>query len=369
MYIGSWDGYEYAVDVHTGQQLWASFLGISQQKKRCYGGYGIGIQSTAAVENNVVYVGGGDGYMYALNTADGSILWKTLLGLPPYYNWSSPLLYNNALYIGLAAYCDPPFVQGKVMALSMTDGSIVASISLVPGKQTGATVWGSAAVDASSNTIYVATGNNGSKPLLKQPNAEAIVALDANTLAVKDHWQIPTTEQVHDSDFGSTPVLFAINGVNYIGALNKNGIYYVLNRDNLSAGPVWEHSLSSNSEKVTGDNISSSCYNNGVIYAGAAGGSNNGLSFGGSVTAFDATSGTILWTFQTQGAMVSPVTCTSDLVFDNQGKTVEVRDASNGNILFSYKTGARLFGASVISNGALYVPSSDGNVYAFSLPQ
>src|SRR5947209_3760731 len=49
MYIGSWDGYEYAVDVSTGQQLWASFLGISQQKKRCYGSYGIGIESTAAV--------------------------------------------------------------------------------------------------------------------------------------------------------------------------------------------------------------------------------------------------------------------------------------------------------------------------------
>ncbi len=63
--------------------------------------------------------------------------------------------------------------------------------------------------------------------------------------------------------------------------------------------------------------------------------------------------------------MVSPVTCTSDLVVDNQGKTVEVRDASNGNVLFSYKTGARLFGASVISNGVLYVPSSNGAIYAF----
>lgn len=307
--------------------------------------------------------------MYALNAADGTIIWKTLLGLPPYYNWSSPLLYNNTLYIGLAAYCDPPFVQGKVMALSMTDGSVVASVSLVRGKQTGAPVWGSAAVDGNTNTIYVATGNNGSKTITIQPYAEAIVALDANTLAIEDHWQIPTIEQVHDSDFGTTPVLFTINGVNYIGALNKNGIYYVLNRDDLSAGPVWEHSLSSNSEKVTGDNISPSCFNNGVIYAGAAGGSNNGLSFGGSVTAFDATSGTILWTFQTHGAMVSPVTCTSDLVIDSQGKTVEVRAALDGSILFSYKTGARLFGASLISDGMLYVPSSDGNVYAFSVPQ
>jgi hypothetical protein len=131
--------------------------------------------------------------------------------------------------------------------------------------------------------------------------------------------------------------------------------------------PVWEQPLSSSSGKVKGDNISPSCYNNGVIYAGSAGGTNNGLSYGGSINAFDAATGTPLWSFETHGAMVSPVTCTSDLVVDNQGKTVEVRDASSGNVLFSYKTGACLFGASVISNGVLYVPSSDGAIYAFSV--
>ena len=238
MYIGSWDGFEYAIDVSTHQQLWASFLGISQQKKRCYGGNGIGIDSTASVQDNVVYVGGGDGYMYALNVADGSVLWQTLLGLPPYYNWSSPLLYNDKLYIGLAAYCDPPFVQGKVMALNLSDGSVAASVSLVPDGKTGAPIWGSATVDSSTNTIYVATGNNGSQKINKQPNAEAIVALDADTLVIKDHWQIPPDQRVPDSDFGTTPTLFDVNGEHYIGALNKNGIYYVLNHDDLSAGPV-----------------------------------------------------------------------------------------------------------------------------------
>jgi len=187
------------------------------------------------------------------------------------------------------------------------------------------------------------------------------VALDADTLVIKDHWQIPPDQRVPDSDFGTTPTLFDMNGEHYIGALNKNGIYYVLNRDALSAGSVWEQSLSGNSEKVIGDNVSPSCYNNGVIYVGSAGGTNNGQSYGGSVNAFDAATGGPLWSFETHGAMVSPVTCTSDLVVDNQGKTVEVRDASNGNVLFSYKTGARLFGASVI----LYVPSSNGAIYAF----
>jgi outer membrane protein assembly factor BamB len=366
MYIGSWDGYEYAVDISAHKRLWKQYLGVSKQSKRCYGGNGIGIDSTATVENNVVYVGGGDGYMYALKASNGSVIWKTLLGKPPYYNWSSPLLYNNKIYIGLAAYCDPPFVQGKVMALRTSDGSVAASISLVPNGQTGAPVWGSAAVDSSTNTIYVATGNNGSQHIDKQPNAEAILALDAHRLTIKDRWQIPAGQRVGDSDFGTTPVLFNVNGKHYIGALNKNGIYYVLNRYNLSAGPVWERALSGNSEKVSGDNISPSCYN-GVVYAGSAGGIRNGHPYGGSVNAFDATTGHIIWSYDTPGRMVSPVTCTHSLIVDNEGRTVEVRNASDGNILFSYKTGGRLFGASVISNGVLYVPSSDGGIYVFAV--
>lgn len=363
MYIGSWNGYEYAIDISTQQLLWQQYLGVSIQSKKCYSKTGVGIDSTAAVENNVVYVGGGDGYMYALSAVDGSILWKTLLGNPPYYNWSSPLLYNNLLYIGLAAFCDPPFVQGKVMALNESDGSIAASISLVPDGQTGAPVWGSAAVDVNTNTIYVATGNNGSQKITKQPYAEAILALDAGTLAIKDSWQVPTAELIHDGDFGTTPVLFDINGVSYLGALNKNGIYYVLNRNDLAAGPVWERALSSNAHKVDGDNVSPSCYNNGVIYAGSAG----GVDYGGTIGAYDAVTGNVLWSTTTAGKMVSPVTCTDDLVVDNQGKLVEVRDAATGSILFSYKTKARLYGASIISNGVLYAPSTDGAVYAFTV--
>lgn len=50
MYIGSWDGNEYAVNTQTGVLLWSTNLGVSQQKKRCYGSYGIGIDSTAAVQ-------------------------------------------------------------------------------------------------------------------------------------------------------------------------------------------------------------------------------------------------------------------------------------------------------------------------------
>ena len=366
LYIGSWDGYEYAVDVATHQQLWRQNLGTTTQGKSCYAPT-VGVSSTAAVQNGVVYVGGGDGNLYALSSSDGSVLWKTLLGTPPYYNWSSPVVYNNRVYVGMAAFCDPPYVQGKVVALNVSDGSIAASLSLVPDGSTGAPVWSSVAVDVETGRLFVTTGNNGSQVISQQPNAEAVLALDPNTLAVLDRWQIPPADQVPDSDFGATPLVFDANGAQYIGVLNKNGIYYVLNRTNLAAGPVWKQIMSGNSQVVPGDNVSNACYVNGVIYAGSAGGTINGVTYGGSVRAFNATTGNTIWGVNTTGSMTAPVTCTSQLVVDAQGNTVEIRSAATGQLLFSYVARNKVAGGSVISNGMLYTPSRDGSVYTFNL--
>ncbi len=57
VYVGSWDGYEYALDAVTGQQKWKTFLG--QTTASCYPQLA-GVSSSADVENGVVYVGGGD---------------------------------------------------------------------------------------------------------------------------------------------------------------------------------------------------------------------------------------------------------------------------------------------------------------------
>ena len=365
MYEGSWDGYEYAIDATTHTLLWKQFLGITVQKKYCYS-KSVGVTSSAAISNGMLYVGGGDGYLYALNTSDGSVVWKTLLGNPPYYNFSSPVVYNNKIYIGLAAFCDPPYVQGKVESFDAATGTLVASTALTSGSQTGAPVWSSLAIDASTNTVFATTGNNGSKTINYQPLAEAIVSFDADTLAVKSSWQIPASQQISDSDFGATPTLFDVNGGHYIGVMNKNGIYYVLDRNNLPAGPVWEQAAPGTPQ--ADDYVSASCYMNGTLYVAGGATAINGQQYGGTISALDAATGAVKWSQAMLGQTVSSTLCVNTgLVVDNQGNVVEVRNATNGTILYRHTTMRRVEGTSVIYNGELYTPSTDSNIWFFKL--
>ena len=97
-YLGSFDGYEYAINTATGAVLWKTFLG-TVTVPGCYS-FTVGVASSAAVANGVVYVGGGGPYFYALNATTGTVLWKIYTGNPSpasgHYDWSSPLLVTQA---------------------------------------------------------------------------------------------------------------------------------------------------------------------------------------------------------------------------------------------------------------------------------
>ena len=74
-YFGSWDGDEYAVNATTGALLWKTYLGVLTASPTCIPPQ-LGISSPATVTGGVVYVGGGDGYWYALNAATGAVEWR-----------------------------------------------------------------------------------------------------------------------------------------------------------------------------------------------------------------------------------------------------------------------------------------------------
>lgn len=371
VYVGSWDGYEYALDANTGALKWKTYLGKTTPPAGCYPPYA-GVTSGAAVQNGVVYVGGGDAYWYALDAATGKVLWKLYTGdnsaKAGHYNWSSPLLYNGFAYIGIASFGDCPLVQGQVLKVNLSTHKVVNTGNLVPNGQVGAGVWTSPTLDWRSNTLYITTGTES---FPSQKYAQAFVALDATTLQVKDSWKLPESAAVHDSDFGNTPTLFTdAAGHPMVVAINKNGYAYAFKSGHLSDGPIWQQPIAIGGDcPWCGDgSVSSGAFATGTLYLAGGNTSINGVGYTGSVRALDPATGKFLWQHGTSGYIIAALAYTNGLIIDGAGQTFEVLDASNGKRLYSYQTGGTIYGAPGISRGKIYFGSADGNVYAFGPP-
>jgi len=366
VYVGSWDGYEYALNATTGALVWKHFLG--QTTAPCYPQLA-GVSSAADVENGVVYVGGGDSNWYALNAATGAVLWSVFVGdnTKGWYNWASPLIYNGYAYIGTSSVGDCPLIPGQLLKVSLTTHTVVNSVTFVPQGQVGAGVWTTPSIDTSTNTIFVTTGTRNQDT---QNLAEAVIAVDANTLAIKSSWAVPNSMQTADSDFGNTPLLFNdSHGNPLVTAVNKNGFDYAWNRNNLAAGPVWTQTVTlPGSCPQCGDgSASSGAFANGMLFQ--AGGSTviNGVGYRGSVRALNPDNGNFLWQHGDSDPVIPGLAYSNGLIFDGAGSTFEVLDASSGTRLYSYTTGGYLYAAPSISNGQVYIGGTDNNVYAFGL--
>ncbi len=377
-YIGSWDGYEYAVNTATGAQIWKSpSLGITTDPG-CYPST-IGITSSADVENGVLYVGGGGPYWYALNASTGAILWSVYTGdnsqAGAHYNWSSPLIYNGNAYIGVASNCDNPLVQGQLLEVSLTTHQLVNTYNFVPNGQVGGGVWTTPTLDTSTTpaTIFVTTGTLND---YTQTQSQAIVALNSSTLGYEGSWQLPFTAAVSDSDWGTTPTLTTdAAGNQLISAANKNGILYTWKRSDLELGkadpnpPLWQHQIAVGGAGPTqGDgSIASGIFANGTLFYAGGHSVINGTGSGGSIGAYDPGTGATKWVRQTEQPIIGAPAYVNGMVAYGQGNTFEVLNAANGQLLYSYVLPATTYGAVSVARSQFYVGTLNGSVYAFGL--
>ena len=369
VYVGSWDGYEYALNAADGTLIWRTNLGITSAPT-C-NPTSAGVTSVATVQNGVVYVGGGDAYWYALDASTGAVLWKVYTGdnsaSGGHYNWASPLLYNGYAYIGIASFGDCPLVQGQVLQVSLSTHQVVNTFNVVPTGQGGGGVWTSPTIDAASNTVYVTTGTQAGSQTLSQ----AIIGLDAATLTLKSSWQIPAAQAISDSDWGTTPTVFDdATGTHLVAAANKNGYLYAYDRADVAAGPLWQQKIGTppGSCPQCGDGMASSgAFANGRLYYASGPTTINGSTYPGSVRALDPATGAYLWQHGSPAAIVPAIASANGLIIDGAGPTLEVLNAATGAPLYSYMTGGTLWGAPSVSNGQIFEGSTDGYVYAFSL--
>lgn len=374
-YFGSWDGYEYAVNAATGALKWRTYLGVLVANPICIPPV-IGVSSPAEVRDGVVYVGGGDAYWYALDAASGSVLWRVFTqgngatdgSYDGHYNWSAPLIVGNYAYVGVASLGDCPLVQGALIKVDLTTHRMVNNLNLVPNGQVGGGIWTSPAYDSATNTIYTATGTENSAT---QALAQAFLAIDADTLEVKDSWKLPESEAVLDSDFSTSTTLFSdASGTPLVASINKNGDAYAFRRDDLSGGPVWRTSIAVGGECPTcgESSVSSGAFGQQTLYLAGNSGSVNGVGYPGTVRALDPATGAYRWQHGAPGSVIGALAYANGMVLAGSGSVLEVLDAGTGARLYSYDTGAQIYAGPSVAGGIIYTGDVAGDVDAFALP-
>ena len=415
VYIGSWNGNEYALcalscttkNHHKTITHSAGYLWWSQNLGQTNGGTSCnpqiaGVASTPAVAtvtiagdsspSSVLFVGGGgnntagggSAQMYALDALTGRIRWQMALGTAPaHFMWSSPIVYNGSVYVGIASFGDCPLVQGQVVQLNVTSGAIQHAFNVVPNGCTGGGVWSSPAIDQTDGSLYFATGNAGTCPN-SEPYSVAVIKLRTSDLSYVSSWQVPASEQTGDSDFGAAVTLFSgtvspgAAALQLAGITNKNGTYYVFDRTNLSAGPVKRILVAQPGEcpQCGQGGISPSAYDGQSLYVAAGNTTMNGQFCQGSLSAYNPNdlSGPVWQHCMTSGPVLGAVTAAPGIAVVGEGSYIIMVETGSGATIFraavnSLNTSnpAIFYGAPTISHGVLYEGDTFGNLYAYSI--
>jgi outer membrane protein assembly factor BamB len=384
VYIGADTGVFYAIDENSGQQLWHRSLGYSSHKT-CQGR---GISSTATIAPDAsrggeftVYVGAGNGYLYALRARDGVTVWRSRvvhIGTTENtgYNWASPTVINGHVYMGMASDCDTPLIRGGIKDFDQASGALLHTYWSVPQGSVGASVWTTPASDGKNVWATLGNGDNG--------DSFAIVRLDVATFTLQDRWIVPNTAGT-DLDWGSSPTLFdaVLNGTltKMVGAASKDGKYYAFNAHDLASGPVWSRKLGVSALpgglRTTGLLLAAAIWDSQGkrLFVGSNQTTIAGVTTAGSMRQLDPATGKVIWATPLSGGpiMGSPTLSAGGVIaaatYNVESPSLNqlyLLDASNGSVVNTVQQHTAVFAQPVFADTHLFIATTSGKLVAYS---
>jgi len=238
-----------AVDARTGRVFWQYRYAPSPDARVCCGANNRGV----AILGDTLYMGTLDAHLVAIDAKNGRRLWDTTVGDPKlgYSITMAPLVVKNKVIVGVGG--GEYGIRGFIAAYDAATGKEAWRFNTVPGpgergydtwsgeawKTGGASVWVTGSYDPDLNLTYWGIGNPGPdwNPTQRPGDnlySDSVVALDADTGALKWHFQFTPNDQ-YDYDSVQVPVLADLNwnGTQVKAMLwaNRNGFFYVLERE------------------------------------------------------------------------------------------------------------------------------------------
>ncbi len=297
LFIGSTNGYVYALDAAKGCVYWSFRAGPG-----IHTAISIGPLKDKSPSGLAVYFGDMRADVYALDAASGRLLWKTRVDDHPLAHITgSPQLYRGALYVpvssseeGRASDMRYPCCtfRGSVVRLDAAAGRLMwktYTISRPPAPRAknalgtqlwapaGAAVWNTPTLDPRRHAIYVGTGDGYTQPAAG--SSDSILALDMNSGRVLwsvqgsagDAWIFGCKSSASencpkplgpDYDFGASPILRTLpDGRRMILAAQKSGAVQALDPDRRGA-VLWKTNLGDGPPPGEGEGI--------IVFGGAA---------------------------------------------------------------------------------------------------
>jgi polyvinyl alcohol dehydrogenase (cytochrome) len=280
VFVGSDNGFVYAIDAATGCGYWSFQTDGSVRTAISVGSIG-----TAAAPRYAAYFGDLKGNVYAVDAEAGTLVWKQHTDTHPMIRITgAPALEDGRLYVPLSSLeegsgSNPRYecctFRGGVVAYDARTGAEIWRTYTIPdtpkklkknslGTQlygpAGAAVWSAPTIDTQRGVLYVATGNAYNDPFAE--SSDAIMAYDLKTgrlrwskqVLAKDTYVIgcgtnaPTRDNCPDAtgpdfDFGNSPILRRLpNGRSVITIGQKSGAAWALDPDKEGA-ILWQHKV------------------------------------------------------------------------------------------------------------------------------
>jgi alcohol dehydrogenase (cytochrome c) len=241
-----------ALDGVTGRPFWTLEYTPALQARPCCGRVSRGL----AILGDTLYMGTIDAHLLAIDAKTGKVVWDieaARLGeqtTEKYAITHAPSVVKDKIVVGLAG--GDLGVRGYIAAFDAKTGKEAWRFYTIPGpgekgndswsgdswKTGGAGVWNSGAFDADANLVYFGTGNpapdwDGHTRLGDNLYSDSVVALDADTGALKWHYQFTPHDEV-DYDSTQVPILVDMEWQGRPRKVmlwaNRNGLAYVLDR-------------------------------------------------------------------------------------------------------------------------------------------
>ncbi|MDJ0901622.1 MAG: PQQ-binding-like beta-propeller repeat protein [Xenococcus sp. MO_188.B8] len=293
---GSIGGSFFKINIQTGLIEGTFTWDIPLNERDSHGFTGMG--TTPAVCEGKVYFTAFNGKLYCLDADNLKLCWVTDLryadlahnqpvtndmgkGYPPAAGWSSPLVVNGGVYVGIGEgenpflysfvycldaqtgkviwiFCTNQFEAGKnnqpnVLPAETIQGPLPEGFRVFEGEPVvkGCSVWSSIAYEPKLNQLYCGTGNAVPDGLLPSPGySNGLLSLDASTGEFKAFFQVPVGSTYRPSDMdvdvGASPTIFVKPGINndnpgtnptatrtVVGIGGKSGGYFILDAKSL----------------------------------------------------------------------------------------------------------------------------------------